>query len=191
MDQQYRSVNDRKYIFPGPGIFIGANPIQQAKYFLTWQALEPACIHRLLSSTAPPLSNQDWRDILISNLEFKSSDSACAKAQQHTHHLLGSAIDDLHLNVTDPAASPPPPISDTEAWVMLWHLSELNFRFELLTYTSMQGQQGTMQLIATKLFVMPCSSPPYRQLTCPHPLKVFAPETGSLVSLPFFDLLPL
>ena len=32
----------------------------------------------------------------------------------------------------DPATPPPPPIHDLEAQVVLWCLSELNFRFELL-----------------------------------------------------------
>jgi hypothetical protein len=142
VDERYRSANDRKYVFPDPGIFLGANAIRRAKYFLTWQAIEPACIHRLLSSTAPPLSNQEWRDILIGSLEFKSSDSACAKAQEHARRLLGSAIDDLHLNVTDPATPPPPPISDHEAQAILWRLSELNFRFELLALHTRAGPAG-------------------------------------------------
>ena len=43
--ERYRSPNDRKYIFPEPGIFLGANPVQRAKYLLTWKAIEPACIH--------------------------------------------------------------------------------------------------------------------------------------------------
>ena len=60
VDERYRSPNDRKYVFPAPGIFLGANEVRRAKYFLTWQAIEPVCIHRLLTSTAPPLSNQEW-----------------------------------------------------------------------------------------------------------------------------------
>ena len=81
---------------------------------------------------APPLSNQEWQDILVGSLEFKSLDSAYAKAQEHAHHLLGSAIDDLCLNTTDPATPPPPPITDPEAQAILWRLLELNFRFKLL-----------------------------------------------------------
>jgi hypothetical protein len=143
VDERYRSVNNGKYVFPEPGIFIGANLVRRGKYFLTWRAIEPACIHRLLSSTAPPLSNQEWRDILIGSLEFKSSDSTCAKIQQHARHLLGLAINDLDLNVTDPATSPPPPpVSDAEAQAMLWRLSELNFRFELLALHKRAGPAG-------------------------------------------------
>ena len=66
-------------------------------------------------------------------------DSACAKAQEHARHLLGSAIDDLCLNVTDPATPPPPPITDPEAQAILWHLLELNFRFELLALHKYAG----------------------------------------------------
>ena len=142
VDERYRSPNDRKYVFPEPGIFLGANAVRRAKYFLTWQAIEPVCIHRLLSSTAPPLSNQEWRDILIGSLEFKSSDSACAKAQEHACRLLGSAMDDLSLNITDPATPPPPPIADLEARAILWRLSELNFRFELLALNKRAGPPG-------------------------------------------------
>jgi hypothetical protein len=146
VDERYRSPNDRKYVFPEPGIFLGANEARRAKYFLTWQAIEPVCVHRLLSSTAPPLSNQEWRDILIGSLEFKSSDSACAKAQEHARRLLGSAIEDLCLNITDPAAPPPPPIADLEARAILWRLSELNFRFELLALNKRAGPAGRNEI---------------------------------------------
>jgi hypothetical protein len=104
--------------------------------------MEVACIHWLLSSTAPPLSNQEWQDILIGSLKFKSSDSTCAKAHEHAHHSLGSAIDNSNLNTTDPATPPPPPIDDIEAWAILWHLSELNFRFELLALHKHAGTAG-------------------------------------------------
>jgi hypothetical protein len=139
VDQRYQSANDRKYVFPEPGIFLGANPVRRAKYLLTWQAIEPVCIHRMLSSTAPPLSSQEWRDILIGSLEFKSLDSACAKAQEHARRLLGSAMDDLSLNITDPATPPPPPVTDLEAQAILWRLSELNFRFELFALNRRAG----------------------------------------------------
>ena len=142
VDQRYRSPNNRKYVFPEPGIFLGANPVRRAKYLLTWQAIEPVCIHRLLSSTAPPLSSQEWRDILIGSLDFKSSDSSCAKAQDHARLLLGSALDDLSLNSTDPDAPPPPPVTDVEARAMIWRLSELNFRFELLALNKRAGPAG-------------------------------------------------
>jgi hypothetical protein len=158
VDERYRLPNDHKYVFSKPGFFLDDNAVQWAKYLSTWQAMEAACIHRLLSSTAPPFSNQEWRDILISSLKFKSSDSTCAKAHEHAHCLLGSAIDDLNLNTTDPATPPPPPIDDIEARAILWHLSELNSRFELLAlhkrartaghnaFDSNQDVRNTLQL---------------------------------------------
>jgi hypothetical protein len=142
VDERYSSANYRKYVFPEPGIFLGANPVRREKYFATWQALEPACIHRLLSSTAPPLSSQEWRDVLVGSLNFKSSDSGCAMAQDNAHRLLGSAIEDLQLNITDPATLPPPSINDHEAQAILWRLSELNFRFELLSLHKRAGPAG-------------------------------------------------
>ena len=139
VDERYRSVN-AKYIFPDPAIFLGANLVRRQKYFITWQAIEPACIHRLLLSTAPPLSNQEWRDILIGNLEFKSSESACAKARERACRLLGSSIDDLQFNTT--LATSSSPIHDLEARAILWRLSELNFRFELLSLHKRLGPAG-------------------------------------------------
>jgi hypothetical protein len=117
VDERYCSPNDCKYVFPE--LFLGANAVQRAKYLSTWQAMEAACIHWLLSSTTPSLSNQEWRDILIGSLEFESSDSTCAKAHEHARHLLGSVIDDLNFNTTDPATPPPPPIDDIEARAIL------------------------------------------------------------------------
>ena len=142
VDERHHSANNRKYVFPEPDIFLGANEVRHAKYLLTWQAIEPACIHQLLSSMAPPLSSQKWCDILIGSLEFKLLDSACAKAWEHACHLLGSAIDDLCMNTTDPVTPPPPPIGNLEAQAILWHLSELNFRFELLALNKCAGPAG-------------------------------------------------
>jgi hypothetical protein len=76
-------------------------------------------------------------------LEFRSSDSACAKAQENARRLLGSAIDDLSLNTTDLTTPTPPPIDDLEARAMMWRLSELNFRFELLALHKRAGPAGS------------------------------------------------
>lgn len=152
VDERYRSPNDRKYVFPEPGIFLGTNPVRRGKYLSTWKSIEPACLHRLLSSTAPPLSNQEWRDILVGSLEFKSSTSACAKAQEQASHLLGSAMADLDLN-HDSSDTSPPSIDDSEAQAILWRLSELNFRFEFLALHKRAGPAG-------------CSALKYDQVIC-------------------------
>ena len=165
VDEQYWSANDRKYIFPEPGLFLGTNSGRRVKYLLTWRAIELACIHRLISSTAAPLSNQQWQDILVGSLEFKSSDSTCANAQKQACLLLGSAIDDLHLNGMDPEP-PPLPLSMTLklrrcCGVCLSSTLDLS----CLRYTSVQDQQGVMQLNMTRLSVMLYNSPRYKQLT--------------------------
>ena len=141
VDVRYRSANDRKYVFPEPGIFLGANEVRRAKYFQTWKAIEPACVHRLLSSTAPALSNQEWRDILVGSLEFKSSDSACAKAREHACRLLGSAIDDLSLNTTDPATPPPPPFLTVRLRKSCGVCQSSTSGLSCLPWTSVQGQR--------------------------------------------------
>ena len=38
--------------------------------------------------------------------------------------------------------TPPPPVDDLEAQAILWHLSELNFRFELLALHKCAGPAG-------------------------------------------------
>ena len=80
--------------------------------------------------------------IFIGCLESESSDCTCAKAHKHARHLLGSAIDDLNSNTMDPVTPPPPPIDDIEARAILWCLSELNFRFELLAIHKHAGTAG-------------------------------------------------
>jgi hypothetical protein len=42
----------------------------------------------------------------------------------------------------DPATPPSFPIDDLEAWAILWPLSELNFRFELLALHKCAGTAG-------------------------------------------------
>jgi len=134
VDLQYQSPNDQKYIFPEPGIFIAANEMCHARYFTTWQAIEPACIYHLVSSsTVAPLSNQEWCDILIGDITSKTPTAKSALAREHAHRLLGSAINDLGINIKDmsPAAAPAL-LDDAEAQWILWHLTEFNFHFELL-----------------------------------------------------------
>ena len=85
----------------------------------------PYCLSSLQSRMA---------QILVGNLDFKSSSSSCAMAQEQAFHLLGSVMNDLVINTTDSLtpAPPPPSISDDEAWAILRCLAELNFRVELL-----------------------------------------------------------
>ena len=141
-DPCYRSPNDWKYMFLEPGIFIAANDMRRARYFATWKSIEPACIHRLSSSTmAPPLSNQEWRDILIGDITSNSPTSKSALAQEQACYLLGSAMDELciNLNVATSPNTSSSPVDDSEACQILWWLTEFNFRFELLALDKRAG----------------------------------------------------
>jgi hypothetical protein len=136
VDPRFRSPHDRKYIFPEPGIFANANERRRATYFTTWLSIEPACIYRLYgsSSNVTPLSNQEWRDILIGPIASKTLTSKAARAREHARQLLGSALDDLDIQVNDVSASAATlQLTDSAAQKILWQLTELNFRFELLS----------------------------------------------------------
>jgi hypothetical protein len=141
VDARFQSPHDRKYIFPEPGLFIAANEMRRARYFTTWQAIEPACIYRFFSSSTPtPLSNQEWRDILIGDITSKTPTSKSALAREHAHRLLGSAIDDLGIDINHtPSTAAPAVLDDAEARWILWRLTELNFRFELLALDKRVG----------------------------------------------------
>ena len=136
VDLQCWSPNDQKYIYPKPVIFIAVNEMHHARYFTTWQAIEPACIYCLGSSfSATPLSNQEWCDMLIGDITYKIPTTGSALAQEHTHHLLGSAINDLDITTSNisPVAAPVL-LDDAEAQWMLLQLTEYNYNlwFKLL-----------------------------------------------------------
>ena len=135
VDPRYRSSHDRKYLFPEPGIFATANEVRRATYFATWKAIEPACIYRLYmsSSSATPLSNQEWRDVLIGDIKSTSPNAKSAQARENARCLLGSTLEELDIEINDaPSLATKPSLSDSEAQKILWKLTELNFRFELL-----------------------------------------------------------
>jgi hypothetical protein len=135
VDPRYRSPHDRKYLFPEPGIFATANEARRATYFATWSAIEPACIYRLYMpwSSITPLSNQEWRDVLIGDIKSKTPNAKSAQARENARRLLGSVLEELDIEVNQtPSLTTTPSLPDWEAQKILWKLTELNFRFELL-----------------------------------------------------------
>ena len=108
----------------------------------------------LPSSAAIPLSNQEWRDILIGDIGSKSPEARSAKAREHAQQLLGSALEDLDIRLDDPSPSAAEPslITDSEAQQILWQLTEINFRFEFLALdkrasNSCQSEDQRQELI--------------------------------------------
>jgi hypothetical protein len=59
--------DDRGYVFPDPGLFLGVStPEGQAKFFYNWLKYRPALIYRLSGHNlnSKPLSTQTWRTML-------------------------------------------------------------------------------------------------------------------------------
>jgi hypothetical protein len=156
VDPRYRSPHDRKYLFPEPGIFAAANEVRRATYFATWSAIEPACIYRLCMawSSVTPLSNQEWRDVLIGDIKSKTPNAKSAQARENARRLLGSALEELDIEINQaPSLTTAPSLPDWEAQKILWKLTELNFRFELLAldkraYPSNGNEDARQDIIA-------------------------------------------
>jgi hypothetical protein len=130
-----RSPNDNKYLFPYPGIFATPNEARRAQYFSMWMSTRQACIFRVFSSSssALPLSIQEWKDFLIGDIVSKGSASRVNRAQEQARRLIGSALEETDIEINPlPFNSTAPPLEDSEAQKVLWEVTELNFRFELL-----------------------------------------------------------
>lgn len=129
--------HDGKYLFPEPGILAsGANTMRQSRYFETWKNTRVVCMFRAFqaSSTAVPLSTQEWRDFLF-NLSGAFKGQKNQEKQQKLRDIFANCLDDMDLDFETfmpPAETSLPPIVPEEARKVLWELAELNFRFELL-----------------------------------------------------------
>lgn len=129
--------NNSKYVFPEPGIFTGVtNEVRRAKYFTIWNHIKAICLFRVFgaSSTAVPLSPQDWRDLLIGNLNGTFKGETNRERQQKIRGIFANCLEELSMDFESftPLEIAPQPLVQSEAQKVLWELSELNFRFELL-----------------------------------------------------------
>jgi hypothetical protein len=100
-----------------------------------WMSTRQACIFHVFSSSssALPLSIQEWKDFLIGDIVSKGSASRVNHAQEQARHLIGSALEETDIEINPlPFNSTAPPLEDSEAQKVLWEVMELNFRFELL-----------------------------------------------------------
>ena len=130
-----RSPNDNKYLFPYPGIFATPNEARRAQYFSMWMSTRQACIFRVFSSSssALPLSIQEWKDFLIGDIVSKGSASRVNRAQEQACRLIGSALEETDIEINPlPFNSAAPPLKDSEAQKVVWEVTKLNFHFELL-----------------------------------------------------------
>jgi hypothetical protein len=131
------SKHDGQYLFPDASLFATTNESRRAKYFATWSAIRPACIFRVFSaeSLATPISNQEWRDFLFDGLLSASHAEKLVRRREQVKALFANAFEELQLTLDPPMSDhiphfPSVPVADAQK--ILWELTELNFRFELL-----------------------------------------------------------
>lgn len=127
------------YVLPHPHSFLNDNPRTAATYFYNWLSNRPSWFTRLqkIESSPNPLTNQQWRDFLVSRPSDRV-DTKGAAGRQQVRELLGVQVSGIADGTSSPVewhghildqTSPPP---DHIAQQILWELFELNFRFELL-----------------------------------------------------------
>jgi hypothetical protein len=128
------SPHDGKYLFPDASLFATANESRRAKFFATWRAIRPACIFRVSSaeSIATPVSNQHWRDFLFDGLLSSSHAAKLVNRREEVKALFANALEELQLNLGPSLSDHFPSVPVADAQRILWELTELNFRFELL-----------------------------------------------------------
>ena len=147
---------DLGYIFPEPAMFLRAQTVECCEtFFMTWLKYRSALIHRvtLKDSTAAPIPSSVWRDVLsYEHAQGKKDISSSSQSKvAKSGHLLRQRVLDLLQDCvqTDDVTliglqrgeakwngKVVESLSDAEREEVLWELSELNFRFELLALHS-------------------------------------------------------
>ena len=145
---------DLGYIFPEPAMFLRAQTVERRDtYFMTWLKYRSALIYRVTSknSTAAPMPTSVWRDALSYEHAQGKKDSSSSQSKDVTNsHLCQHALDllqncvhtdgvtliGLHGGETKWNGRVVKILNDAEREEVLWELSELNFRFELLALHS-------------------------------------------------------
>jgi len=132
------SKRDGHQLFPNPNLFVTVtSETRRARYFATWKSMRIPCIYRVSSSSssAIPLSAQQWRDMLFGDFGCRTVDSKAAHNRQVLLEMFGNTLDELKINVDSISASNTthfPAVPRSKAQATLWELTELNFRFELV-----------------------------------------------------------
>jgi hypothetical protein len=166
---QIRTPRDRHYLFPEPGIFANTSDARRARFFATWNVVRPACIFRAFgsSSSATPLSNQQWRDFLLDGLISASQEPKLVQRCDHAKAIFAEALEELQINLTSPASPDLPDISDRKAQETLWELSELNFRFEFLALDK-RASISPRDEFTRQTMILACFDVPSLVIVDPH-----------------------
>jgi hypothetical protein len=152
-----------RYLFPKAAIFASTNKARHAKFFATWSVFQPACIFRVFSadSVAAPLAGQQWRDFLLDGLMSLSCESNLVRRHEEVKAIFAGTLDELQIDLHVPPFSHFPTVPVDEAQRILWELTELNFRFELLALDkrasslSSHRDDDERQAMVLKCFDMP------------------------------------
>jgi hypothetical protein len=127
------SDNNGRYAFPEPGIIAsGENDERRNLYLTIWDALHPLLVYRMSVDLngIKLLSNQQWR-LLLGRREPQEN-TRSGKLRASVTDLLTPDSAELGIDLSAIYKIPPREYSDQDARQLLWQLSELSFRFELL-----------------------------------------------------------
>ena len=149
-----------RYLFPEAAIFASTNEARRAKFFATWNVFRPACILRVFSaeSSASPLSGQQWRDFLLDGLLARSREPSLVRQREQVKAIFADALDELQIDLCPPTSNHCPTVPVDEAQKILWELTELNFRFELLALDNLASgvtDKHERQTMVLKCFDVP------------------------------------
>ncbi|KAK0492544.1 hypothetical protein EDD18DRAFT_1079621 [Armillaria luteobubalina] len=135
------------YMFPEPRLITNANTIRQKSSLRQLDHSFDALKFRATAtaSDATPLRTQQWRDLLALALKradgpssSKSKDTPSIKAFQEAEEMLGSCMRNqgIEVQLVPPISSGDEPFDLYRGRQLVWELSELNFRYELLALDS-------------------------------------------------------
>ena len=128
-----KNENDGRYAFPEPGLICSdSNLMRQNQYLTVWDKLRPVIINRMNSGMhqVTLLSNQQWRTILGGRQP--SDKTRAGSSRIALNDLLSPESVEAGVDLSLMYELPVRQFSNHEAQQMLWELSELSFRYELV-----------------------------------------------------------
>ncbi|KAF8326720.1 hypothetical protein F5887DRAFT_1084334 [Amanita rubescens] len=131
--EKKKSPNDGRYAFPEPGLFCYSdNLVRQNRYLTVWDHLHLAIINRMSSDMGQIdlFSSQQWRTLLGAH---PSSEKTRTEALRISlNDLLSSDAAEAGVDLSRIHEASVKQYSVSEAQTVLWELSELGFRYELV-----------------------------------------------------------
>jgi hypothetical protein len=152
-------------------MFVRAQSIEcREAYFMMWLKYRPAFIYRVSSKdfAATPMPTAVWRDVLtyesshrkMGEKSDQKRDTKSSQLHAHAQDFLQNCIEAEEVTLVGLEKGEPKwmgsvveTLSDAEREEILWELSELNFRFELLALDSRATAPGcnSSSLLVTDL----------------------------------------